>query len=177
MIWREIYVSVECVFDCRRRCWQEEGEFSPPPFEVFSSLYDFELKMYREQIHTTLAIAVLVSKTTLKRRQQPQIWTICYFFFAHTEWLVKTILNETKWFSSFARWNCLFVCFGARWRLMSSKDQGPVYSSHRSLRPAPMELLMLGTTLASSTGFFLRKCPVSHISAVLMCHVTPVLTH
>ena len=111
MIWREIYVSVECVFDCRRRCWQEEGEFSPPPFEVFSSLYDFELKMYREQIHTTLAIAVLVSKTTLKRRQQPQIWTICYFFFAHTEWLVKTILNETKWFSSFARWNSVGLIF------------------------------------------------------------------
>ena len=111
MIWREIYVSVECVFDCRRRCWQEEGEFSPPPFEVFSSLYDFELKMYREQIHTTLAIAVLVSKTTLKRRQQPQIWTICYFSFAHTEWWVKPILNETKWFSSFARWNSVGLIF------------------------------------------------------------------
>ena len=162
MIWREIYVSVECVFDCRRRCWQEEGEFSPPPFEVFSSLYDFELKMYREQIHTTLAIAVLVSKTTLKRRQQPQIWTICYFFFAHTEWLVKTILNETKWFSSFARWNSVGLIFCRIFQITFDTD---IYfmSDHWQKRSTTQNKLQSFQKTIRSKRKILKKCQVTFI--------------
>ena len=70
----------------------------------------------------------------------------------------------------------LFVClFWTRWRLMSSKDQGPVYSSRRSLTRVNAWSYLCWVLLWPVVQAFPQEVPsLPYLSIVLMCrHVTP----